>query len=282
MALVLAIQNVSDAAARRFFELAFSSIIITKSGGVSRARDLAHSRPHLDQTKIPKNAIDQYSLRLRKNLASISQLKTNGVTASPLGADARLMPIQDGAVDLIVTSPPYANAIDYMRAHKFSLAWLGENVTDLSRLRAGYIGSERVGYGTEIVLSEKPHAVTQKLAERDRTKAAILRKYFAEMKLVLTEMYRVLRDDSAAIVVVGPSVMREIDVQTHYCLADIAASVGFDVVGVARRLLDRNKRMMPARFGRKSDSLIEQRMHEEYVIGLLKPGLHRGKQRAKP
>jgi hypothetical protein len=31
---------------KRFFELAFSAIIITKSGGVSLARDLAHTRPH--------------------------------------------------------------------------------------------------------------------------------------------------------------------------------------------------------------------------------------------
>ena len=88
---------------------------------------------------------------------------------------------------------------------------------------------------------------------------------------MLGEMYRVLRHNSSAIVVVGTSVMRDIDVQTHDCLADIAAEVGFDVVGIARRVLDRNKRMMPARFGKKTDSMIEQRIHDEYVIGLLKP-----------
>jgi hypothetical protein len=50
----------------------------------------------------------------------------------------------------------------------------------------------------------------------------------------------------------------------------LAGELGFDVVGVVQRALDRNKRMMPARFGKKTDSMIEQRMHEEYVIGLLK------------
>jgi hypothetical protein len=40
---------------------------------------------------------------------------------------------------------------------------------------------------------------------------------------------------------------------------------------VVKRLLDRNKRMMPTRFGKKTDSMIEQRIHDEYVIGLLKP-----------
>jgi hypothetical protein len=29
--------------------------------------------------------------------------------------------------------------------------------------------------------------------------------------------------------------------------------------------------MMPARFGKKTEAMIEQRMHEEYVLGLLKP-----------
>ena len=46
-ALVLSIQTVNVSLVRRFLELTFSSIIVTKSGGVSRARDLAHSRPHL-------------------------------------------------------------------------------------------------------------------------------------------------------------------------------------------------------------------------------------------
>jgi DNA modification methylase len=282
MALVLALQEVADASTRRFLELTFSSIIVTKSGGVSRARDLAHSRPHLDKTKIPKNAIEQFALRLRKNLNSISELKRNGSMAAPVAGDARLMPFADGVVDLIVTSPPYANAIDYMRAHKFSLVWLGESIADLSELRAQYIGSERVGHNQYGALPDRPETIVKQLAERDGSKAAVLRKYLVEMRSVLSEMYRVLRSDSAAIVVVGPSMMRGIDVQTHYCLADIAAALGFDVVGVAQRTLDRNKRMMPACFGKKTDSMIEQRMHEEYVIGLLKPIHYQGGLDANP
>jgi len=65
--------------------------------------------------------------------------------------------------------------------------------------------------------------------------------------------------------------MRGITVETQRYLADIAEECGFHRVGIAKRNLDRNRRMMPARFNKKSDSLIEQRMHEEYVIGLIKP-----------
>jgi hypothetical protein len=280
MALVLAIRSVTDPSVRRFLELTFSSIIVTKSGGVSRARDLAHSRPHRVETKVPRNALEQFSLRLRKNLISISQLETNGCVVLPLAGDARAMPLADSTVDLVVTSPPYANAIDYMRAHKFSLVWLGKSIGDLSELRAEYIGSERVGnsLALSVALPDRPEMIVQQLAGCDTKKAAILRKYFTEMKAVLAETHRVLRNDSAVIFVVGTSMMRGIDVQTHSCLASIAASVGFEVVGIVQRILDRNKRMMPARFGKKTDSMIEQRMHEEYVIGLYKHS--RGEQHA--
>jgi DNA modification methylase len=201
----------------------------------------------------------------------MAQLRPSGTMAIPLAGDARRIPFAGKTIDLIVTSPPYANAIDYMRAHKFSLVWFGKSIADLSELRAEYIGSERVQRIPPVVLPDRPEATIKQLAELDSNKAAILRKYFVEMCFVFAEMYRVLRPDSAAVVVVGTSIMRNIDVQTHLCLADIAADLGFDVVGIAQRALDRNKRMMPARFGKKTDSMIEQRMHEEYVIGLLKP-----------
>jgi DNA modification methylase len=271
MALTIAIQDVTDLPTRRFLELTFSSIIVTKSGGVSRARDLAHSRPHLDESKFSKNALDQFSLKLRKNLISLAQLKTNGTVAMIIAGDARALPIGDEAIDLIVTSPPYANAIDYMRAHKFSLVWLGRSIPELSELRSKYIGSERIGHMPADSLPNRPQTIIQQLRQRDNKKASILLKYLNEMKAVLSEMYRVLRQNSPAIVVVGTSVMRGLDVQTHHCLADIAAERGFDVIKVVQRTLDRNKRMMPARFQKSRQSMIEQRMHEEYVIGLLKP-----------
>ena len=269
MALVLAIQKIDDTVLRRFLELTFSSIIVTKSGGVSIARDLAHTRPHRDGTKVPKNAIEQFSIRLRKNAISMAQL--DGDIRRPLVSfgDAKRIPLASNSIDLIVTSPPYANAIDYMRAHKFSLVWFQKSVAELGELRAAYIGSERVGRNGYGQLPETADRIVATIEALDRSKARILRKYFLEMSDALSEMHRVLKRNAAAVVVVGTSVMRGTNVQTHKCLADVASQQGFEVVGIGRRALDRNRRMMPARFG-KSQTLIEQRMHEEYVLGLLK------------
>jgi hypothetical protein len=66
--------------------------------------------------------------------------------------------------------------------------------------------------------------------------------------------------------------MRGLSIPTHLCLAELAEVVGFEVVAVAQRRLDRDRRMLPARTTGVNGSLIEQRIHEEYVIGLVKEG----------
>lgn len=49
------IEKIEDIPLRRFFDVVFSGIIITKSGGVSLALDLAHTRPHRVKKVSDKN-----------------------------------------------------------------------------------------------------------------------------------------------------------------------------------------------------------------------------------
>lgn len=279
--LTLAIREELDDDLRNLLEVIFSSTIVTKSGGVSRARDLAHTRPHRVSDKAPRSPI-----QLFENLVARAANAYGSIDQDTLGdcrivaGDARSLPLPDCSVDLIVTSPPYANALDYMRAHKFSLAWLGDPIPSLTKLRREYIGSESSGgpaASSANPLPEKVEAVVKIIAESDATKSRVLRRYFVDMSASISEMQRVLRPGSAAVIVVGPSTMRGILVPTHECLADLATQAGFDVVRVAPRNLDRDRRMMPARnFERTSSGHgeatgIERRMHTEYVIGAVKP-----------
>ena len=99
--------------------MVFSSTIIAKSGGVSLARDLAHTRPHRVQDKKQVCAFDEFAKRLKTVLASGCQVEAT-VDARILARSAENTGLPSQSVDLVVTSPPYANnAIDYMRAHKF-------------------------------------------------------------------------------------------------------------------------------------------------------------------
>jgi len=254
-----------------FLKVVFSSIIVTKSGGVSQALDLAHSRPHRVQGKPVKNAIEAFEKRLLKTADLLCQLPQNGKNVVIRRHDCRqALPLPKNSVQLIVTSPPYANAIDYMRAHKFSLVWLGEEISHLSELRSHYIGAEKVSGLAEQAFASDIRRVISAVEVKDAKKARVLTKYFLDMDAAIAQMSRVLEPGRACLIVVGPSTIRSVPVPTHKCLVSLAENHGFELVEVAARKLDRDRRMMPAGFRRNHNSQIESRMHEEYVIALVR------------
>ena len=277
MALVREIECIPTADMRRFLELVFSSIIITKSGGVSLARDLAHTRPHRVEAKVPRSALEEYRKRLTKNLRGLAALTTGSGSAEVCDGNAQALPLRDESVDLIITSPPYAaNAIDYMRAHKFSLVWFGYRLDGLSQLRRQYIGHDAASGFEPVELPDYAAQIVASLARIDVKKATVLRRYYSEMSRTLKEMARVLKPGKAAVVVVGISTMRGISTKNDVCVGEIGEQVGLDLVGISVRRLDRDKRMMPARKGHLGQgSQIEERVHKEYVIGFVKPDLPR-------
>jgi len=273
MALLLAIEREGlEQRLTDFLKVVFSSIIITKSGGVSRAYDLAHTRPHRLEDKPYKDAIKAFERRLFKSAALLSQLPSNGREVEILQHDSRQRsPLDHDSVQLIVTSPPYANAIDYMRAHKFSLVWFGHDINSLSTLRSTYIGAEKRSGLEEIKFPDAVLRILSDLARVDAKKSLVLRKYFSDMRFAMHEMLRVLEPGRCCVIVVGPSTMRGHVIKTHDLLSQIADEIGFSTVEIAQRKLDRNRRMLPAAFRRNHNSQIESRMHEEYIIGLMKP-----------
>jgi len=293
------VQKIQTKEIKSFFEVVFSAIIITKSGGVSLAYDLAHTRPHLAKailkrngdivyignnlektsthrmkllTKPLRSALEEFDKRFKHNLKNL--LKPDSQLISPLllSADAQYLPLGDDSVDLIITSPPYAvNAIDYMRSHKFSLVWLGHPIGTLGKKRKKYIGSD----GLQGVIFEKLPSLTAKvvaeLTELDPKRGKALHRYYSEMTCSLREMYRVLKPGKAAIIVVGSSILVGRDTEVHTCLSEIGNTTGFEVPKVGIRTLDRNRRMLPAGSTINLSSQIQKRMHEEYVIGFYKP-----------
>jgi DNA modification methylase len=298
LALLEEIVKIEEQSIRAFFELALSAIIITKSGGVSLALDLAHTRPHRaklvfnrdgkvilgDPTvtdsstrmrilaKTLRSPFDEFAKRVQQNIKSLAPRTPRCLEPSIGFGDAQCLPLPDHSVDLIVTSPPYAsNAIDYMRAHKFALVWFGYTIADLGAQRGKYIGGETMKDSLLEPLPPRVAEVVAAIAEMDRKKGSVLHRYYSEMTRTLKEMFRVLKPGKAAIVVVGSSVLRNKDTETAECLAEIGRAIGFVAPKIGVRQLDRNKRMLPAGATRNFDSQIQKRMHEEYVIGLFKP-----------
>ena len=273
-ALALEVRGEADPTLRNLLEVLFSATIVTKSGGVSRARDLAHSRPHRVADKRPRSPFRMFENQVRQAVrAFVEAPDMNGTGSTVLAADSRHLPLADNSVDLIVTSPPYANALDYMRAHKFSLVWLGSQIPDLGSLRGKYIGTERQSFQEAVPLPDDAQRAVASLSEIDRQKSRVLARYLGEMRQAIKEMHRVIRPGRAVVIVVGPSTMRGQRIATQDYLAGIAEQVGLAVAGLLERSLDRNRRMLPARWGNRRNGEnvgIELRLHEEFLLGLVR------------
>jgi DNA modification methylase len=265
-----AIERLEDGALRTLLSVVLSGVIISKSGGVSLARDLSHSRPHQDPGKLVESAFDLFETRLKSTIRLLATLPSGTPRASLRLADCRKLPLPNRSVHLIITSPPYANAIDYVRAHKFSLVWLGIPLKNLIKTKRNYIGSENLNGHVPGSLPPRAQRIIARLQRIDARKAAIVQKYLSDIKKALQEMHRVLKRGRTAVIIVGASRILGMKVDTPNCLADIARLCDFRLVGMKRRRLDRGRRMLPMTSKWKGSSQIERRMRDEYVIGLWK------------
>lgn len=297
IALITAIEENSLADIKDFFYLAFSSVIITKTGGVSLALDLAHTRPHKAKivktidgnfivgaeitnkedpkikilTKILRSPIEMFKKKIKQNLQGVVEQNSSHFPVLLTQGNSQSIPLADNSVDLIVTSPPYAaNAIDYMRAHKFSLVWFGKSIDSLAVTRKTYIGGEATTGLDLVSLPILCQSVIECISVKNKKKALSLHRYYSEMTLVLKEMYRVLKHSRAAILVVGNSILSGENAEVPKCLAEIGKATGFEVPKIGVRKLDRNKRMLAAGMNRNGDCQIQKRMYEDYLIGFYK------------
>ncbi|TAK20320.1 MAG: hypothetical protein EPO26_18240 [Chloroflexota bacterium] len=265
---------------RDFFYVVFSSTIITKSSSsVANVRDLAHSRPHFATPRVQPDVLRAFVTRLARMTRAMNDL-TEGC-ASPssariIGDDARRLALADRSVDLIFTSPPYVNAIDYPRAHKFSLFWLGDALgtsTDAYRdLGRSYIGTDRVPIKTCHALTRERFGIAsldatiERLAEADPRRAGVASRYFDDMGRALSEMGRVLRPGRQAVIVVCPSRIADVNVATHDLLAELAEARTSGVlrhVETHERTLDDSRRQLPITRGRFGPG-----MRTEFVVVL--------------
>lgn len=123
--------------------IALSRIIITKKQCASLAQDTSHSRPHKVVNESDYDVYDGYRKSLIKLRRVLSEALVNGTASVRLGDARHLHSIDSQTIDAIITSPPYLNAIDYLRGHRLSLVWMGYKFHDLSLARSNSIGSER-------------------------------------------------------------------------------------------------------------------------------------------
>lgn len=267
-ALARSILRVQNTSIRELLWCAFSRLIITKQAGASLAMDVSHSRPHRTYQKAPIRPLDRFIRSVEAVLkASPFKEKTNAANARIDLGDARRLPLGDASVDLVITSPPYLNAIDYLRGHKLSLVWMGYSVSRIREIRSGSIGTEsskNASAGEPFVTEAlKRMGRVGELPDRFRR---MLVQYVIDMDGVLGEVSRVLRSASRAVFVVGDSSLRGVYIQNSRAIAYLGNRNGFCLESVRRRDLPPNRRYLPPPNRRASGGLLRCRMREEVII----------------
>lgn len=267
-ALATCISMVQSELERIFLWCAFSRMVITKTSGVSLAMDVSHSRPHRTYDVAPVKPFNAF-LKAVTTVVNNNPFKTNLSTASSANikyGDARSLPIETASIDIIITSPPYLNAIDYLRGHKLSLVWMGHKISEIRALRADNIGSEvsmRSVSGTVI------HGAMEAMADLgtlDNRQLGMIRRYVWDMNKVMKESARVLKKKGRAIFVVGDSSIRGVFVKNSEALIHLAKSNDLSLVSRNIRPIEIRRRYLPPPESDNAGKKMNARMKEEVIL----------------
>ena len=198
-----------------FFKVCFSSIIRS----VSNADDNCTRtviRKVLKKQVNPSDALRKFVETVLVKVPKMIEFSQNvpqDITVSfPENMDARNIEYPPEDFDLVLTSPPYANAVDYPRTHQLELYWLGFADGTLTPLKKKHVGTESVSsqdYRIQHQIGvEEADSVIEKIFEQDPRRAYIAFKYLDDMQKNLSEVYSVLRDGGRYIIAVGNNRMR--------------------------------------------------------------------------
>ena len=251
---------------------AFSRLIITKDRGASLARDVSHSRPHRVRDTTDFNPVARYvnsAKEVARRHATLSASRPSTHDLDLGRADARELPLDNDSVDMVMTSPPYLVAIDYLRGHRMSLVWMGHTMRELRELRGTVIGSERSRSSDD---GDHEELIDRVLGESPGKRAVgVLRRYLFDLAAVLAETVRVLRPGGTATFVVADATLFGIPVSVSDALDDLARTVGLELTERLERELPADRRYLPPPTGSTVAGGLSRRMRKEVLLGYVAP-----------
>jgi hypothetical protein len=159
-------------------------------------------------------------------------------------ADARSLPLASGALDLLVTSPPYATCYAYNELHQLTHLWFTRHhIFSSPEAEIAYIGSKAVSKRNQqanhanALPSQWANGALTELASLANASnvSAIQREvrqlhyYFQDMYAALLESARIVANGKRLVLIIGDSRRRGITIPTSASLCEMADSVGFEL-----------------------------------------------------
>lgn len=159
--------------------------------------------------------------------------------------------------DLIITSPPYMNGLDYVMNYKIEMAWLGftKEAKDAKRVKDSLVVCDNVSKGlikefaqsnsnyTNSWIEEIKANIEENIKRRGNYRRNdmpyIVHKYFDDMYKVMSVVAKSLKVNGRFILVVGDSLIADVYVPTDLLLAKIGTELGLTIEKVEKA---RNRR----------------------------------------
>lgn len=251
---------------RNHLWVAFSRLIVTKDKAASLARDTSHSRPHRVALENDFEVLASFERSVNEVAKRLKPEAIQGRAQVELG-DARLLTnIVDQSIDCIVSSPPYLNAIDYLRGHRLSLVWMGWTISSLRSIRSGSVGSEQApkNYDIPQSLRDEIESSSWYADLEPKTKRMVVR-YAFDLSHVVSEANRVLVPGGSAVYVIGNSCLRGTYIPNSDLLGRACKEHGLSLVQAIPREIPEGSRYLPLGKAKLGNSL-KQRMKTELVM----------------
>jgi 16S rRNA G966 N2-methylase RsmD len=234
--------GITDEPQRQFFLSALGSIIPSVSNMEYRPNISYKRRPVIDAP-----VASAFVARCREMLADLRTVRTRvrRGSARVVEGDARRLGIlmeDEGPFDLIFTSPPYPNDMEYVHQTRMELLLLGfagdrSGLTDLkkrmitSSVKLVYTQNRyQVALGMTIPgVAEVSDRIAKTLEGRGWgwNPAQMTAEYFGGMRLVLEQAFNLLRPGGQCALIVGDSAFNGVKVPTDQLLGELGRSVGF-------------------------------------------------------
>lgn len=251
-------------------KIALSRLIITKTKGASLAADVSHSRPHKVRDTNDFDVFYEFRIACTRIAKILSEENPKGKVKVERGDARNLLKVKDESVDFIITSPPYLNALDYMRGHKLALVWLGHKIDDLAIIRGKSVGAEKApDDSSNINLAEELTKGIRSINRLPKNKISMIYRYALDMDRLLKESSRVLKKGCNATFVVGNSCIMGIYIKNTSIVTEAAKRSGFVVVEHKERKIPESRRYLPPP-SKKEESVLSKRMRTEAVITFTK------------
>lgn len=226
----------TDSRIKDFFKICFSSVIRS----VSNADDNCTRtviRKKLNKKVFPADALKKFTEAILFNIPKMIEFShlcpPNIKVMIPSDMDARDIKFEENAFDLAVTSPPYANAVDYPRTHQLELYWLGLVKGSLTPLKKRHIGTESVSSleykKLHLTGIDEVDFVVSRIFKKDPRRAFIVYKYLVDMRKNLFEVFRVLKKGGRYVMVIGNNRIRGEIIENWRYISELAEGIGFYV-----------------------------------------------------